>query len=141
MPIPGQGSGVCQHSYGYLQITRRGPYRNWLVHRKVMLDMCLEQCYYVLPIGKNGLPTLPDGMTVEHIDHRRQHNCRQNLMLLDKRIHDAISLDHGNMRRAMYRSIVVTDMPNWVEEDDISDPDDIVREELYREQEQDNAEI
>jgi hypothetical protein len=71
-----------------------------------MLEMCLEQCYYVLPMGKNGLPTLPEWATVEHLDHRKQHNCRQNLMMLDKRIHDAISLDHGNMRRAMYRSIV-----------------------------------
>jgi hypothetical protein len=74
-----------------------------------MLDMCLEQCYYVLPIGKNGLPTLPEWATVEHVDHKKQHNCRENLMLLDKQIHDAISLSHAMMMRQAYRSIVAVD--------------------------------
>lgn len=56
-----------------------------MVHRKVMYEACLEMCYY--PLNGN----LPEGFTVEHCDHNRQHNCIENLLMLDKRIHDFIS--------------------------------------------------
>ena len=82
-----------------------------------MLEMCLEGCYYPLPLDRHGNPTLPEGFTVEHLDHHRQHNCYQNLMLLDKRIHDALSWAHANFRRKAYRSIVVCqdeEVPDWV---------------------------
>ncbi len=118
MPGPprGRGRGVGGHAKGYLQITHRGPWRNWLVHRKVMLEMCMEMCYYPLPMGKNGHPTLPEGFTVEHCDHHRQHNCPENLMLLDKRIHDWISLEHShtmlNAMKTVYE--VEEETPEWV---------------------------
>lgn len=85
MPIKGSGKGVRVNPKGYLQIIRRGEWCWWLEHRKVMLEACREFCYY----HTNG--DLPGGLTVEHLDHRRTHNCIENLMLLDKRIHDHIS--------------------------------------------------
>ncbi len=99
MAKKGSGSGVHIHIKGYLRITRRGPWRNWLVHRKVMLEMCQEMCYYPMEEGK-----LPEGFTVEHLDHNRRHNCPENLMLLDKRIHDWISSEHGRMMQEIYAS-------------------------------------
>jgi hypothetical protein len=85
----GMGRGVRLHPDGYLQVTRRGPYRFWMEHRMVMMEACKEWCYYDVSDGK-----LPERLTVEHLDHNRQHNCRGNLMLLDKVIHDAISLEY-----------------------------------------------
>ena len=41
---------------------------------------------------------IPDNMTVEHLDHNRTHNCHTNLMLLQKEIHDYISLDTLRVR-------------------------------------------
>lgn len=111
----GSGTGVHVHIKGYLRITRRGPWRNWLVHRKVMLEMCLEMCYYPREEGK-----LPEGFTVEHLDHDRMHNCPENLMLLDKRIHDYISSEHSRLVRAeVERRIPAGDRadggePDWV---------------------------
>jgi hypothetical protein len=63
---------------GYARYTA-GKLRNKLVHRVVMEKII-------------GGP-IPPGMTVEHLDHRRAHNCWQNLMLLDARIHNYISWD------------------------------------------------
>jgi hypothetical protein len=88
----GSGTGVCLHEKGYLQITRRGPWRNWLVHRKVMLE-ALQQSLYWKHHPSVLRNKIPNEMTVEHLDHRRRHNCIENLMLLDKRIHDFISND------------------------------------------------
>lgn len=121
MPAKGSGSGIHTHAKGYLRISRRGPWRNWLVHRKVMLEACQEFCYY--PVDGN----LPPGMTVEHLDHNRQHNCRENLMLLDKRIHDAISIAHAYNMASIQANRwdvpggvpggVPDDVPDWVAED------------------------
>ena len=72
---------------GYIQVTRRGEWCWWLEHRKVMMEACREGGYYEV----NG--DLPAGLTVEHLDHNRQHNCLGNLILLDKRIHDVISIE------------------------------------------------
>jgi len=45
---------------------------------------------------------IPENMTVEHLDHNRTHNCHSNLMLLQKEIHDYISLEtHRNRERLM----------------------------------------
>lgn len=46
------------------------------------------------PVGLVFLPAvavIPGWATVHHIDHDKQHNCGANLMLLDHRIHNAIS--------------------------------------------------
>lgn len=56
-------------------------------HRVVMADMCREFCFYPLD-PRSGIPS---GMTVEHQDHRRTHNCRANLILLDIHIHNHLS--------------------------------------------------
>ena len=42
---------------------------------------------YVFPVPG----VIPEGMTVEHVDHHKPHNCIGNLMLLDVRIHNALS--------------------------------------------------
>ena len=85
MPCKGSGSGTVVVWQGYVRIKRRGPYRDWYEHRKVMWEACREWCYY--PV--NG--SLPEGMVVEHLDHNRKHNCLSNLVLMDKRIHDYLS--------------------------------------------------
>jgi hypothetical protein len=106
----GSGKGVRVHAEGYVQIIHRGPWRGWLEHRKVMLEMCREMCYYPIEDGK-----LPAGFTVDHLDHRRQHNCPENLMLLDKRIHDALSLAHAQTVKELRESVIA--MPDWVNND------------------------
>jgi hypothetical protein len=81
-----------------------------------MLEACREMCYYPVTYG------LPPGLTVEHLDHDRVHNCMCNLMLLDKRIHDAISIRHryvmrglnGNTEDAVASSV---EEPDWVTHD------------------------
>ena len=85
MARKGSGPGSRIHAKGYVQITRRGPWYGWLEHRKVMLEACRRGCYYDVSAG------LPEGFTVEHLDHNRRHNCLGNLLLLDKRIHDHLS--------------------------------------------------
>lgn len=78
--------GTCLNEKGYLRISS-GPHRNRYVHRQVLADLCAVWCYYPL----NARTGLPDGMSVEHLDHRRTHNCISNLILLDLRIHNALS--------------------------------------------------
>jgi hypothetical protein len=77
-----------------------------------MLTMCREQCYYDVREG------LPKGMTVEHIDHNRQHNCPENLMLLDSRIHDYISSHHwlDVIKPDIDRKVEEANMPDWVKD-------------------------
>ena len=109
MPVRGSGKGTTVHAKGYIQIKRRGPWRGWLEHRKVMLKMCEEMCYYPREEGK-----LPEGFTVDHLDHTRDHNCPENLMLLDKRIHDYISSAHAQTMREFRESVIAAGMPDWV---------------------------
>jgi len=106
MPARGTGRGTRIHAKGYVQIIRRGPWRGWLEHRKVMLEMCRQMCYY--PIDGD----LPPGFTVDHLDHNRSHNCPENLMLLDKRIHDHLSAVHHATLTELRASVV--DVPDWV---------------------------
>ncbi len=67
--------GYVRHSAGIL----RGEYE----HRVIMFRMTMEFSYYG--------PGLPEGFTVEHIDHNKQHNCPGNLLLLESVIHNHIS--------------------------------------------------
>ncbi len=109
MPRRGSGKGVRVHAKGYLEIIRRGPWRGWLVHRKVMYEACLEFCYY--HINRR----LPEGFTVEHLDHDRQHNCIENLLLLNKRIHDHISWETWQSQaRAREKQRLEESVPDWV---------------------------
>jgi len=48
-------------------------------------------------LWRDGIPS-PDAFTVHHVDHNKQNNAPANLMLLDKRIHDAISSAHARFR-------------------------------------------
>lgn len=88
------GLGYYVTEKGYLRYSA-GPKRGKYVHRAVME-------------GVIGGP-IPEGMTVEHLDHDRQHNCRQNLMLLDKAIHDYISWQSWSRKRALEEGA-----PDWV---------------------------
>jgi hypothetical protein len=48
-----------------------------------MASACREFCFY--PLASDGLPV---GFTVEHIDHRRTHNCLSNMLLLATDLHN-----------------------------------------------------
>lgn len=79
-------SGYTITHHGYRRITT-GPQRGMLEHRAKLAVLCREFCYY--PLCDDGLPK---GFTVEHLNHKRQHNCPHcNLILLDARIHRYIS--------------------------------------------------
>jgi hypothetical protein len=79
--------GAHYTAKGYLRF-HVPPFRNRYVHRVQMAVLCREFCYYeLMPDG------LPFGLTVEHLDHNRSHNCVDNLILLDTRIHSHISWD------------------------------------------------
>ena len=80
--------GVYVTPKGYRRISH-GPNRNQLEHRLVMQQMLMDPiglCH--LPVGD---PIIPTWATVHHIDHQKRHNCPDNLMLLDYRIHNALS--------------------------------------------------
>jgi len=62
-----------------------------------MLERPLCACYVFPNKG-----VIPEGLTVEHIDHRRSHNCPENLMLLAERIHNAITQAGCRYIRAHY---------------------------------------
>jgi hypothetical protein len=78
-------AGVTLTGNGYLRHTA-GPNRAKFVHRTVMATLCRESCFYDL--APDGLPV---GFTVDHVDHRKTHNCPDNLLLLQREIHDFIS--------------------------------------------------
>jgi hypothetical protein len=112
----GHGPGTRLRHDGYVQITRHGPWRWCLEHVKVMLEACREMCYYPVEDG------LPPGFTVEHLNHNRAHNCMCNLMLLDKRIHDVLSIEHRWRRSRALRAenaAYAADggVPDWVTSD------------------------
>lgn len=82
---PGPLGGRHLNAKGYVRLST-GPLRGQYEHRAVMAGMAREFCYY--PLEANGLPR---GFQVEHVDHKRTHNCAENLLLLDARIHDHLS--------------------------------------------------
>lgn len=107
--------GYTVNEKGYQRI-KAGPDRDKYVHRKVMEVMLAAtdtQTLAALGIAAAAPAKIPEGFTVEHLDHRRQHNCPENLLLLDKRIHDAISF--ASMCRYSER-FSQTQEPDWVNE-------------------------
>lgn len=93
----GQPAGTHVTEKGYLRIHARGPYRNWYHHRQVMQEMVDVFCFY-------GTQVLKDPrFTVHHLDHVRTNNQPNNLILLDKPIHDWLSAKHGwaKLRRSL----------------------------------------
>ena len=60
---------------GYKRIKTRGPLRDFLEHRVVAMEAWGPR----LPF--------PDNMEVHHMDHNRQHNCRENLIIIQDCLH------------------------------------------------------
>jgi hypothetical protein len=90
------GPGVHLSHKGYIRISS-GPNRNKFAHRVVMAGLASVWCYYPL----NPSTGLPDGFDVEHQDHRRAHNCHQNLILIDHTIHCYLSVASRECRRSL----------------------------------------
>ena len=84
-----RGSGAngakTRNEKGYVRLYTK-PHRGKYEHRVVMAERCKEFCFY--PLEADGLPA---GFTVEHLDHKRTHNCGENLMLLQEIIHNHLS--------------------------------------------------
>lgn len=113
--------GVTFNEKGYRRISH-GAYRNRYEHRRVIEEM-LEHplcASYVFPEPGQ----IPSGLTVEHIDHRRAHNCRSNLMLLDSRIHNAITAAGCRYIREHYveylAAVQGSEVPDWVTESEVA---------------------
>jgi hypothetical protein len=87
--MPPRASGrhgpKTRNEKGYVRLYVK-PHRGKYEHRVVMAEMCVEFCFYELQ--SDGLPA---GFTVEHQDHVRTHNCRENLVLLQEIIHNYLS--------------------------------------------------
>lgn len=93
------GPGVYINEKGYLRHSA-GPLRGRYYHRVVMASLCAEFCYY--PVQADGF--IPDGFTVEHVDHIKTHNCPENLLLLEESIHNAISRHTREYQCRCFRS-------------------------------------
>lgn len=78
------------------------PNRNKYEHRWVMEQLLLNPISYIYTPGQG----IPSNMTVEHVDHRRTHNCCGNLMLLEKCIHDRISRWHQTYLMRNYDAFI-----------------------------------
>lgn len=109
--------GVTLNGKGYRRIMA-GPHRGKYEHRKVMEDLLtVPLCAgYVFP----GAGKIPPNMTVEHIDHQRAHNCHSNLMLLDSRIHNAITAAGCRYVREHYDEWLMRQAPDWVTETEVA---------------------
>lgn len=105
-----RGLGKTLTDKGYYRITC-GPDRFKLEHRVIMREAIRETKFG----WWEDKTEIPPGFTVEHVDHRRSHNCFSNLMLLDKIIHDAISFSSWN--KLCERSWEVRDMVEEGEEE------------------------
>lgn len=97
MAKAGEGVGVSLHRNNrgklYKRVYRRGEWRGWLEHRKVVTEALR------VGWGLTRASQIPAGYTVHHIDGDSTHNCLSNLLLLDNTIHVQLS----NMRAAYLR--------------------------------------
>lgn len=118
------GGTANEHGYRRVTVGRRNqmPYEHrWVIEQlmleKAVLDLVEEgRCgeYQVVdddlvdPVHTSTLaimeliqnpPRIAPGVQVHHIDFDRQHNCPQNLMLLDGPLHRAITTGHRRFRR------------------------------------------
>lgn len=81
-----RGLGKCINDKGYWQISA-GPDSGLYEHRVVVRDaLRVSEGYWA------GVQEIPKGFTVHHIDFVKTHNCLGNLLLLDKTLHDALSV-------------------------------------------------
>jgi hypothetical protein len=88
-PPKGSGRGWSLSIVGYLRITRRGPDRGKYVHRVVSRE-ALEEAGRRWPEVR---------WEVHHQDFDKTHCCRENLVLLDRRLHSNVVLAGINRRR------------------------------------------
>ena len=79
--------GVSVNQKGYRRMWA-GAARGQYEHRMVMRELLRSPIGLVFTPGQD----IPDDMTVHHVDFDKKHNCHGNLMLLEKVIHDAVSL-------------------------------------------------
>jgi hypothetical protein len=100
-PVDPVKQGKYVNADGYVRYSV-SPHRGKYEQRVILAALCAEFCYYQI----NSRTGLPDGLTVEHLDHNRTHNCHCNLMLLDERIHGYISRKDrpGRRRRNIDRT-------------------------------------
>lgn len=73
---------------GYIQFNH-GEHRNKYEHRVIIEKLIRSRTGGLVWINQI---QIPENMTVHHNDHRRAHNCNDNLMLLEKAIHDYLSI-------------------------------------------------
>ena len=92
-----RGAGRTITAKGYVRITA-GPHRHMMEHRRVTAESIEEFCPPPLKLllAADGLPV---GVHVHHSDWKRQHNCGQNLQLLQDVIHEHISHERTAARR------------------------------------------
>ena len=104
------GRGINTTGYVRIQTGRRNqqPYE----HRWVIENLMLEQALIALHAGPwakalnarhlaeqvmelfHNPPRIPAGVQIHHCDYDRQHNCPCNLMLLDAKLHRALTISH-----------------------------------------------
>lgn len=106
--MPAFKRGWCLNEKGYRRI-RAGKDRNKYEHRAVIERMLQSPLCADYVFSVRGV--IPPGFVVEHIDHRRTHNCGPNLMLLQKAIHDKLT---GWTIKFRYENTVWEDFPDWV---------------------------
>lgn len=72
-------SGAHLNGQGYIRISA-GPWRGEYLHR-VIASLLWRQTH--------GVP-LPSNLQVHHIDGIRTHCCPENLLILDRHLHEAL---------------------------------------------------
>lgn len=130
-----KGTGTRLRDKGYIQIvSRRSPYYMWREHRAVVDDLARMWNIYkgrdgrMFDEGRSlGLEDMQWNSGVEfvvhHMDFDKAHNCPQNLLVIDSRLHDGHSNCgvHRWVRRMRRRkgderldSVRGSTVPDWV---------------------------
>jgi hypothetical protein len=111
------GKAISDKGYGRL-MTREG--RGKYEHRYRVEQLLRD------PIGLVFLPAtgeIPHGMHVHHLDGAKQHNCIPNLMLIQDRIHNALTMAYRTYIRdhmeefnqwTAEKNAATEEPPDWV---------------------------
>jgi hypothetical protein len=109
--------GYYKTKKGHLRYSS-GPLRGQYVHRVVVKNLLAE----THPLTIAVLPAF-ELMEIHHIDHRHDHNCPCNLLILDTPLHSMIT-EATMPRRNGQNFASKSKAPEWVEEskdDSVSD--------------------